>query len=98
MRALGANTLVLMLVVGLSMAAALLLGAGAILVNQAAISGILIVATLQPGASPSPSRFLDALIGGAVALLVGPGPLPARSGAGDGEGGAARWSATCRSP
>jgi uncharacterized membrane protein YccC len=60
-----------MLVVGLSMAAALLLGAGAILVNQAAISGILIVATLQPGASPSPSRFLDALIGGAVALLVG---------------------------
>jgi uncharacterized membrane protein YgaE (UPF0421/DUF939 family) len=70
-RALGANTLVLMLVVGLSMAAALLLGAGAILVNQAAISGILIVATLQPGASPSPSRFLDALIGGAIALLVG---------------------------
>ena len=70
-RALGANTLVLMLVVGLSMAAALLLGAGAILVNQAAMSGILIVATLQPGASPSPSRFLDALIGGAVALLVG---------------------------
>ena len=29
------------------------------------------MATLQPGASPSPSRFLDALIGGAVALLVG---------------------------
>ena len=70
-RALGANTLVLMLVVGLSMAAALLFGAGQILVNQAAISGILVVATLQPGASPSPSRFLDALIGGAVALLVG---------------------------
>jgi uncharacterized membrane protein YgaE (UPF0421/DUF939 family) len=70
-RALGANTLVLMLVVGLSMAAALLLGAGTILVNQAAISGILVVATLQPGASPSPSRFVDALIGGAIALLVG---------------------------
>ena len=51
-RALGANTLVLMLVVGLSMAAALLLRRGAILVNQAAISGILVVATLQPGASP----------------------------------------------
>jgi uncharacterized membrane protein YccC len=70
-RALGADTLVLMLVVGLSMVAALLLGGGQILVNQAAISGILVVATLQPGASPSPSRFLDALIGGAVALLVG---------------------------
>ena len=70
-RALGANTLVLMLVVGLSMAGALLFGVGQILVNQAAISGILVVATLQPGASPSPSRFVDALIGGAVALLVG---------------------------
>jgi uncharacterized membrane protein YgaE (UPF0421/DUF939 family) len=70
-RALGANTLVLMLVVGLSMAAALLVGVGPLLVNQAAISGILVVATLRPGASPSPSRFLDALIGGAVALLVG---------------------------
>jgi uncharacterized membrane protein YgaE (UPF0421/DUF939 family) len=70
-RALGTNTLVLMLVVALSMATALLVGVGQILINQAAISGILVVATLQPGASPSPSRFLDALIGGAVALLVG---------------------------
>jgi uncharacterized membrane protein YgaE (UPF0421/DUF939 family) len=70
-RALGANTFVLMLVVGLSMVAALLVGAGQILVNQAAISGILVVATLQPGSSPSPARFLDALIGGAVALIVG---------------------------
>ena len=69
--ALGANTLVLMLVVGLSMAAALLVGVGQLLINQAAISGILVVATLQPGASPSPARFLDALIGGGVALLVG---------------------------
>jgi uncharacterized membrane protein YgaE (UPF0421/DUF939 family) len=70
-RALGTNTLVLMLVVALSMATALLVGVGQILINQAAISGILVVATLQPGASPSPSRFLDALIGGAVALMVG---------------------------
>jgi uncharacterized membrane protein YgaE (UPF0421/DUF939 family) len=70
-RALGTNTLVLMLVVGLSMIAALIVGVGQILINQAAISGILVVATLQPGSSPSPSRFLDALVGGAVALLVG---------------------------
>jgi uncharacterized membrane protein YgaE (UPF0421/DUF939 family) len=70
-RALGTNTLVLMLVVGLSMVAALLVGVGQVLINQAAISGILVVATLQPGASPSPSRFVDALVGGAVALLVG---------------------------
>jgi uncharacterized membrane protein YgaE (UPF0421/DUF939 family) len=70
-RVLGGGTLVLMLVVALSMGAALLVGAGTILVNQAAVSAILVVATLQPGASPSQSRLVDALIGGAVALLVG---------------------------
>jgi uncharacterized membrane protein YgaE (UPF0421/DUF939 family) len=70
-RLLGGGTLVLMLVVALSMGAALLLGAGTILVNQAAVSAILVVATLQPGGSPSPTRLVDALIGGAVALLVG---------------------------
>jgi uncharacterized membrane protein YccC len=70
-RLLGGGTFVLMLVVALSMGAALLLGAGTILVNQAAVSAILVVATLQPGSSPSPERFVDALIGGAVALLVG---------------------------
>jgi uncharacterized membrane protein YgaE (UPF0421/DUF939 family) len=68
---LGGGTLVLMLVVALSMLAALLLGAGTILVNQAAISAILVVATLKPGQGPSPSRLFDALIGGAIALLVG---------------------------
>ena len=70
-RLLGGGTFVLMLVVALSMGAALLLGAGTILVNQAAVSAILVVATLQPGSTPSPTRFLDALIGGGVALLVG---------------------------
>jgi hypothetical protein len=53
------------------MAAALLVGGGVLLVNQAAISAILVVATLQPGAGPSPGRFVDALIGGGIALLVG---------------------------
>jgi uncharacterized membrane protein YgaE (UPF0421/DUF939 family) len=75
-RVLGANTFVLALVVALTMAAALMLGAGAILVNQAAISAILVVATLQPGSSPSPARFIDALIGGGVALLIGQVLLP----------------------
>jgi hypothetical protein len=42
---------VAMLVVARSMGAALLLGAGTILVNQAAVSAILVVATLQPGSS-----------------------------------------------
>ena len=94
-RWLGANTLVLMLVVGLSMAAALLFGAGQILVNQAAISGILVVATLQPGSSPSPARALDALIGGAVALLVGQVLFP-RDPVARWRRRRGRWSATSR--
>jgi uncharacterized membrane protein YgaE (UPF0421/DUF939 family) len=70
-RALGTSTVALVVVVALAMSAALLLGAGTILVSQAAISAILVVATVQPGHGPSPNRFVDALIGGGVALLVG---------------------------
>ena len=64
-------------------------GAGQILVNQAAISGILVVATLQPGSSPSPARVRRRphRRGGGAARR--PGPVPARPGPGDGEGGAA---------
>ena len=69
--ALGTGTLVVFLVVALAMAAALLLGAGTILVNQAAVSAILIATLTPPQNGISPSRFVDALIGGAVALLVG---------------------------
>ena len=68
---LGTSTLVLMLVVASAMSAALLLGAGVLLVNQAAVSAIIAVASVAPGSTPSPYRALDALVGGAVALLVG---------------------------
>ena len=69
--ALGTGTLVIALVVGLAMVAALLVGAGTILVNQAAISAILVATLTPPSSGVSPDRFVDALIGGAVALLVG---------------------------
>lgn len=69
--ALGTGTLVVFLVVALAMAAALLVGAGNILVNQAAVSAILIATLTPPQSGISPNRFVDALIGGAVALLVG---------------------------
>jgi uncharacterized membrane protein YccC len=68
---LGTGTLVLVLVVGLAMAAALLVGAGTILVNQAAVSAILVVTVSPPTNGLSPNRFVDALIGAGVALLVG---------------------------
>ena len=60
-----------MLVVALSMAAALLLGGGRDPRQPGRDLGDLRRRRAQPGTSPSPSRFLDALIGGAVALLVG---------------------------
>ena len=69
--ALGTGTLVIALVVGLAMLAALLVGAGTILVNQAAISAILVATLTPPSDGLSPDRFVDALIGGGVALLVG---------------------------
>jgi uncharacterized membrane protein YgaE (UPF0421/DUF939 family) len=70
-RLIGTGVLQIGLVVALALAAALLLGAGTILVNQAAVSAILVM-TL-PGAVQGavPERFVDALIGGAVGLLVG---------------------------
>jgi len=69
--ALGTGTLVIGLVVALASLAALLLGAGTILVNQAAISAILVATLTPPSEGLSPDRFVDALIGGAVALVVG---------------------------
>lgn len=68
--AIGVETPQIVLVVALAMTAALLLGGGPIVVSQAASSAIL-VATLRP---PSEgiyfSRFVDALIGGGMALAV----------------------------
>ena len=54
------------------MAAALLFGAGQILVNQAAVSGVLLATLGTPGHTSSFTRFFSALIGGAVAVIVGP--------------------------
>jgi len=70
-KVLGTGTLVIGLVVALSMTAALLFGAGAVLVNQAAVSAILVATIQPPGGGLTPNRFVDALIGGVVALLVG---------------------------
>jgi uncharacterized membrane protein YgaE (UPF0421/DUF939 family) len=56
-------------VVLLAMAGAVLAGGGVLLVNQAAISGALVV-TLSQADGFSGVRFLDALIGSAVALLA----------------------------
>jgi uncharacterized membrane protein YgaE (UPF0421/DUF939 family) len=72
---LGSGTAILMLVVALSMGTALLLGGGGLLVSQAGVSAVM-VATLERPDGLTPDRFIDALIGGAVALLVSQVLLP----------------------
>jgi uncharacterized membrane protein YgaE (UPF0421/DUF939 family) len=73
--ALGTSTPVLMLVVALAMGAALLLGGGSLLISQAGVSAIFVATVEQPHGF-TPNRFVDALIGGAVALLVSQVLLP----------------------
>jgi uncharacterized membrane protein YgaE (UPF0421/DUF939 family) len=68
----GRGTLAIFAVVALAMAAALLFGAGQILVNQAAVSGVLLATLGTPAHSSSFTRFFSALIGGGVAVVVGP--------------------------
>lgn len=57
------------LVVVVSMAVAVLLGAGALIVTQAGVNGAVVITLLaQPGTAVN--RWLDALVGGAIALAV----------------------------
>ncbi|MBN8867890.1 MAG: FUSC family protein [Solirubrobacterales bacterium] len=68
--ALGTGTWQLMLVIGLAMSAAVLSGGGVMLVNQAAVSGVLVASLPAPDLIDSTHRFVDALIGGGVALTA----------------------------
>lgn len=67
--AIGNGPLQLVLIVALSMSAALLLDAGAILTTQAAVQSI-IVSVLLPAPGQALLRWTDALIGGVVALAA----------------------------
>jgi uncharacterized membrane protein YccC len=74
---IGVGAAQLALVVMLATAIALFLGSGQMLATQAAVSAAL-VATLQPPThGVTFTRFLDALVGGAVALAVNAVVLPA---------------------
>lgn len=73
-RLMGRGTWQIGLVVVLAMAAAVLVGGGPLLVNQGAVSAVLVVA-LATGAG-GPTRFVDAVIGGGVGLLVNAVLLP----------------------
>ncbi|ROO51536.1 uncharacterized membrane protein YgaE (UPF0421/DUF939 family) [Micromonospora sp. Llam0] len=67
---IGTGTWQLLLIVPLAVVAAVFLGSGAALVTQAASSGVL-VATLTPQTnSLYPDRFIDAMVGGLIGLVV----------------------------
>ncbi len=75
---IGTGTAQLAVVVLLATSAAIFLGSGQMLATQAAVSAAL-VATLQPPTDGfSFERFLDALVGGGVALVINALVLPAR--------------------
>jgi uncharacterized membrane protein YgaE (UPF0421/DUF939 family) len=66
---IGSGPWQLTLIVALAMSTALLLDAGVLFVNQAAVQSI-VVATLIPGQGAAFTRWTDALIGGGVALVA----------------------------
>ncbi|HWN28069.1 MAG TPA: FUSC family protein, partial [Actinomycetospora sp.] len=57
-------------VVGLALLAALLFDVGALLLNQAAVSAVLIATLQPPGTTAAFSRWFDTLIGAAIGLLT----------------------------
>jgi len=69
-RAIGTGPAQLGLMVLLAMAAAVLLGGGPVLVTEAAVSATLLVLLDPAGTGLAPSRVLEALVGGGVALAV----------------------------
>jgi uncharacterized membrane protein YgaE (UPF0421/DUF939 family) len=73
---IGPGALSIFAVTALAMSAGLLLGGGPLLVTQAGISAILIAAVPPPPDTSALDRLVDALVGGAVALVV-TGLLPA---------------------
>lgn len=67
---IGNGTLQIAVVVLFAMATAVFFGGGTMLVNQAAVSAVLVVVLQPPDSVFSPDRFIDALVGGVVALGI----------------------------
>ncbi len=69
-RVIGVGTVQIGVVVALAMAAAVFFTERSLLVNQAAITAILVVVLQPPDSDFSPDRFVNALVGGGVALAI----------------------------
>jgi hypothetical protein len=59
----------------LTLTAAVLLGGGPILAVQATVSAVYVAVVGNPDGTPGATRFVDALVGGAVALIINQLPL-----------------------
>src|SRR5918999_843213 len=70
MLAIGTGPVQTGMIVGLAMAAALMMRGGAMFVTEAGISAVLVVNLDPTTYGVSPDRFLEALVGGGVALAV----------------------------
>jgi uncharacterized membrane protein YgaE (UPF0421/DUF939 family) len=70
MLAIGTGPIQTGIIVGLAMAAALLMRGGAMFVTEAGVSAVLVVNLDPTTYGVSPDRFLEALVGGGVALAV----------------------------
>ncbi|AUS78951.1 hypothetical protein C1701_11935 [Actinoalloteichus sp. AHMU CJ021] len=68
--AIGSGPWQLALVVGLAMSVAVFLDGGAMIARQAASSAVLVTVLLPPGGTGGLDRFVDALVGGLIALAV----------------------------
>lgn len=66
----GTGTWQLILILALAMAVAVLSGGGVLLVNQAAVSAVLVATLATPDLTASLDRFVDALVGGSIALAA----------------------------
>jgi hypothetical protein len=69
-RGIGTGGWQIAVLVVLAMSTALLVGGGPELVTEAGVSAILLATVQVPDGGVSPDRFLDALMGGAVSLVV----------------------------
>lgn len=67
---IGTGAAQIAVVVLLAMSAAVFFVGGVLVANQAAISALLVVVLQPPDVGFSPDRFLDALVGGGVALAI----------------------------
>jgi uncharacterized membrane protein YgaE (UPF0421/DUF939 family) len=68
--AIGTGPLQIGLMIVMAMSAAVVLGGGELLVSEAAVSALLLASLERTSAGFTPDRFVEALVGGAVAMAV----------------------------